>query len=84
MQKIRFSKQFKAVIPLAFKSGRLIKNDFTDQQIMICWKVWQNLEDIVALGWGILDGLIVMPLYRCLANYVYSTWAIILFTVLYW
>jgi hypothetical protein len=28
----------------------------------------RNLEDIVALGWGILDGLTVMPLYRCLVS----------------
>jgi YidC/Oxa1 family membrane protein insertase len=44
----------------------------------------RNLEDIVALGWGILDGLTVMPLYRCLVSitFIEHGWAIILFTVL--
>jgi YidC/Oxa1 family membrane protein insertase len=44
----------------------------------------RNLEDIVALGWGILDGLTIMPLYRCcfLITFIEHGWAIILFTVL--
>jgi YidC/Oxa1 family membrane protein insertase len=70
-QKIRFSKQFKAVVPLAFKNGEIDqKNEWyygpTDYDLLKTYD--RNLEDIVALGWGIFDGLTVMPLYRCLAS----------------
>jgi YidC/Oxa1 family membrane protein insertase len=65
-----FTKQFKAVIPLAFKTGDWSKNELvlqtTDYDLLKTYD--RNLEDIVALGWGILDGLTVMPLYRCLAS----------------
>jgi YidC/Oxa1 family membrane protein insertase len=64
-----FTKQFKAVVPLAFKTVRLIKNELvlpTDYDLLKTYD--RNLEDIVALGWGIFDGLTVMPLYRCLVS----------------
>jgi YidC/Oxa1 family membrane protein insertase len=66
-----FTKQFKAVVPLAFKNGEIDQKmnwyyGPTDYDLLKTYD--RNLEDIVALGWGILDGLTVMPLYRCLVS----------------
>jgi hypothetical protein len=68
MQQIRFSqKQFKAVV--AFKTGGLIKNElYYVQQIMIVEACMTKFRNIVAWVGSILDGLIVMPLYRCLVS----------------
>jgi YidC/Oxa1 family membrane protein insertase len=80
-----FTKQFKAVLPLAFKMEKLTKKWIgTTDQLITCWKVDRNLEDIVALGWGFLVGLTVTPSFRCgfLSLFIQHGWAIILFTVL--
>jgi hypothetical protein len=79
-----FTKQFKAVVQRS-KRWDWSKNELVLQanRLWFVENVWQKFRNIVALGWGILDGLTVMPLYRCfLITFIEHGWAIILFTLI--
>jgi YidC/Oxa1 family membrane protein insertase len=65
-----FTKQFKAVLPLAFKNGEIDQKmnwyyGPTDYTLLKSYD--RNLEDIVA-GLGILVGLTVTPSFRCMVS----------------
>ncbi|CAM2960431.1 membrane protein insertase YidC [Flavobacterium frigoris] len=83
-----FTKQFKAVIPLVFKNGEIDQKmnwyyGPTDYTLLKSYD--KNLEDIVALGWGIFGWInrhAFIPMYGFLSLFIQHGWAIILFTVL--
>ena len=83
-----FTKQFKAVLPLAFKNGEIDQKmnwyyGPTDYTLLKSYD--RNLEDIVALGWGIFGWInrhAFIPMYGFLSLFIQHGWAIILFTVL--
>jgi YidC/Oxa1 family membrane protein insertase len=83
-----FTKQFKAVIPLVFKNGEIDQKmnwyyGPTDYDLLKTYD--RNLEDIVALGWGIfgwINRYAFIPMYGFLSLFLQHGWAIILFTVL--
>jgi YidC/Oxa1 family membrane protein insertase len=83
-----FTKQFKAIIPLAFKNGEIDQKmnwyyGPTDYTLLKSYD--RNLEDIVALGWGIFGWInrhAFIPMYGFLSSFIQHGWAIILFTVL--
>jgi YidC/Oxa1 family membrane protein insertase len=83
-----FTKQFKAVVPLAFKNGEIDQsmNWFygpTDYKLLKSYD--RNLEDIVALGWGIFGWInrhAFIPMYGFLSLFISHGWAIVLFTIL--
>jgi len=83
-----FTKQFKAVVPLAFKNGEIDQKmnwyyGPTDYTLLKSYD--KNLEDIVALGWGIFGWInrhAFIPMYGFLSLFIQHGWAIILFTVL--
>jgi YidC/Oxa1 family membrane protein insertase len=83
-----FTKQFKAVVPLAFKNGEIDQKmnwyyGPTDYDLLKTYD--RNLEDIVALGWGIFGWInrhAFIPMFSFLITFIQHGWAIILFTVL--
>jgi YidC/Oxa1 family membrane protein insertase len=82
-----FTKQFKAIVPLAFKNGEISEKmnwyyGPTDYKLLKSYD--RNIEDIVALGWVFLVGSIDMHsyLYFFLSMFIQHGWAIILFTIL--
>lgn len=83
-----FTKQFKAVVPLAFKNGEIDQkmNWFygpTDYKLLKTYD--RNLEDIVALGWGIFGWInrhAFIPMYGFLSMFISHGWAIVIFTIL--
>ena len=83
-----FTKQFKAVVPLAFKNGEIDQNmnwfyGPTDYKLLKSYD--RNLEDIVALGWGIFGWInrhAFIPMYGFLSLFISHGWAIVLFTIL--
>ncbi|MFA9190048.1 membrane protein insertase YidC [Flavobacterium sp. FZUC8N2.13] len=83
-----FTKQFKAVMPLAFKNGELDQKmnwyyGPTDYKLLKSYD--RNLEDIVALGWGIFGWInrhLFIPMYGFLSMFISQGWAIVLFTIL--
>ncbi|MFA9194646.1 membrane protein insertase YidC [Flavobacterium sp. FBOR7N2.3] len=83
-----FTKQFKAVIPLAFKNGEIDQKmnwyyGPTDYKLLKSYD--RNLEDIVALGWGIFGWInrhLFIPMYGFLSMFISQGWAIVLFTIL--
>lgn len=83
-----FTKQFKAVMPLAFKNGELDQKmnwyyGPTDYKLLKSYD--RNLEDIVALGWGIfgwINRYLFIPAYGFLSMFISQGWAIVLFTIL--
>ncbi len=83
-----FTKQFKAVMPIAFKNGEIDQkmNWFygpTDYKLLKSYD--RNLEDIVALGWGIfgwINKFLFIPAYGFLSMFISQGWAIVLFTIL--
>lgn len=83
-----FTKQFKAVVPLAFKNGEIDQrmNWFygpTDYKLLKTYD--RNLEDIVALGWGIFGWInrhAFIPMYSFLSMFISHGWAIVIFTIL--
>lgn len=83
-----FTKQFKAVVPLAFKNGEIDEKmnwyyGPTDYKLLKSYD--RNIEDIVALGWGIFGWInrhAFIPMYGFLSSFIQHGWAIILFTVL--
>ncbi|WP_291102997.1 MULTISPECIES: membrane protein insertase YidC [unclassified Flavobacterium] len=83
-----FTKQFKAVIPIAFKNGEIDQKmnwyyGPTDYDLLKTYD--KNLQDIVPLGWGIFGWInrhIFIPTYGFLSLFIAPGWAIILFTIL--
>ncbi|MEZ7507035.1 membrane protein insertase YidC [Flavobacterium sp. Arc2] len=83
-----FTKQFKAVVPLAFKNGEIDQKmnwyyGPTDYGLLKSYG--KNLEDIVALGWGIFGWInrhAFIPMFGFLSSFIQHGWAIIVFTVL--
>lgn len=83
-----FTKQFKAIVPLAFKNGEIDEKmnwyyGPTDYKLLKSYD--RNIEDIVALGWGIFGWInrhAFIPVYGFLSMFIQHGWAIILFTIL--
>lgn len=83
-----FTKHFKAVMPLAFKNGEIDQKmnwyyGPTDYKLLKSYD--RNLEDIVALGWGIFGWInrhLFIPMYGFLSMFISQGWAIVLFTIL--
>ena len=83
-----FTKQFKSILPLAFKGGELDykMNWFygpTDYKVLKEYN--KNLEKIVPLGWGIfgwINRFIFIPLFGFLGSFMSYGIAIIFFTIL--
>ncbi len=83
-----FTKQFKALLPLAYDNGEVnykMKWYFgpTDYKTLKAYD--KNLDRIIPLGWGIfgwINKYIFSPLYGFLSDYISYGIAIIIFTVL--
>ncbi|OCB73137.1 protein translocase subunit yidC [Flavobacterium glycines] len=83
-----YTKQFKAVMPLAFKNGEIDQKmnwyyGPTDYKLLKSYD--RHLEDIVALGWGIfgwINRYLFIPAYSFLSMFISQGWAIVLFTIL--
>lgn len=83
-----FTKQFKTIMPLAYKNGELdYKMNFyfgpTDYKILNSYD--RNIEDIVQLGWGIfgwINKFIFVPLFGFLSKFMSLGITIIVFTIL--
>ncbi|MEO8252829.1 MAG: membrane protein insertase YidC [Flavobacterium sp.] len=83
-----FTKQFKAVMPLAFKNGEIDQKmnwyyGPTDYKLLKSYG--KNLEDIVALGWGIFGWInrnAFIPIYGFLSLFISQGWSIVFFTIL--
>jgi YidC/Oxa1 family membrane protein insertase len=83
-----YTKHFKSTLPLAFKNGELdykMNWYFGPADYKILNKYDRNMEDIIALGWGIfgwINKFIFIPLFGFLSSFMGLGIAIILFTVL--
>jgi YidC/Oxa1 family membrane protein insertase len=83
-----FTKQFKTILPLAYKNGELdYKMNWyfgpTDYKILNSYD--RNIEHIVQLGWGIfgwINKFIFVPLFGFLSNFMSLGITIIVFTIL--
>jgi YidC/Oxa1 family membrane protein insertase len=83
-----YTKQFKAIVPLAFKNGEIDEKmnwyyGPTDYKLLKTYD--RNLEDIVALGWGIFGWInrhAFIPMFGFLTLFIQQGWAIVLFTIL--
>jgi len=83
-----YTKQFKAIVPLAFKNGEINEKmnwyyGPTDYKLLKTYD--RNLEDIVALGWGIFGWInrhAFIPMFGFLTLFIQQGWAIVLFTIL--
>jgi YidC/Oxa1 family membrane protein insertase len=83
-----YTKQFKATVPLAFKNGEINEKmnwyyGPTDYKTLKTYE--RNLEDIVALGWGIFGWInrhAFIPMFGFLTLFIKQGWAIVLFTIL--
>ncbi len=83
-----YTKQFKSTLPLAFKNGELdykMNWYYGPADYKILNKYDKNLEDIIALGWGIfgwINKFIFIPLFGFLSSFMGLGIAIIIFTIL--
>ena len=83
-----FTKQYKATIPLAFTNGELdykMNWYYGPADYKILNKYDKNLEDTIALGWGIfgwINKFIFIPLFGFLSSFMGLGIAIIIFTIL--
>ncbi len=83
-----FTKQFKATVGLPFQNGEINQSMnwyFGPSDYTILKKYDRNIEDTVALGWGIFGWInrhAFIPLYGLLGLILSQGWAIVLFTVL--
>ncbi|HEX8577758.1 MAG TPA: membrane protein insertase YidC, partial [Flavobacterium sp.] len=85
-----FTKQFKAIVPLAFQNGEINEKmnwyyGPTDYKVLKSYE--RKLEDIVPLGWGIfgwINKYLFIPLFSFLTLFLSMPqgWAIIVFTIL--
>ena len=83
-----YTKQFKAIVPIAFQNGEINQKmnwyyGPTDYDLLKTYD--KNLQDIVPLGWGIFGWInrhIFIPTYGFLSLFIAPGWAIILFTIL--
>ena len=84
-----FTKQFKSILPLAFRNGELdYKMNWyygpTDYETLGKYE-GKNLDKIIPLGWGIfgwINRLIFIPLFGFLGGFMSYGIAIIVFTIL--
>ncbi len=83
-----YTKQFKSTLPLAFKNGELdykMNWYYGPADYKILNKYDKNLEDTIALGWGIfgwINKFIFIPLFGFLSSFMGLGIAIIIFTIL--
>jgi YidC/Oxa1 family membrane protein insertase len=83
-----YTKHFKSTLPLAFKNGELdykMNWYYGPADYKILNKYDKNLEDVIALGWGIfgwINKFIFIPLFGFLSSFMGLGIAIIIFTVL--
>ena len=84
-----FTKQFKAVMPLAFKGGEVNYNMnmyYGPSDYRILNKYERNLDEIIPLGWGIfgwINRYVFIPTYDFLSQFISSYGiVIIIFTIL--
>ncbi|MGV9004703.1 membrane protein insertase YidC [Flavobacterium sp.] len=83
-----FTKQFKTIMPLAYKNGELdYKMNWyfgpTDYKILNSYD--RNIEHIVQLGWGIfgwINKFVFVPLFGFLSKFMSLGMTIIVFTIL--
>ncbi|MBC7607916.1 MAG: membrane protein insertase YidC [Burkholderiales bacterium] len=83
-----FTKQFKAIVPLAFTNGEInYKMNWyfgpTDYKTLKAYD--KNIEKIIPLGWGIfgwINKFIFIPLFGFLSSYIVYGIAIIIFTII--
>ncbi len=83
-----YTKQFKAVLPMAFENGEIDQKMnwyYGPADYKILNEYNRNLEDIIPLGWGIfgwINRYLFIPLYGFISMFMSHGIAIILFTVL--
>ena len=83
-----FTKQFKAIVPLAFKNGELNHKMhwfYGPSDYTILKKYDKNLEDTISLGWGIfgwINKYLFTPTFGFISSFMSIGLAIIFFTVL--
>ena len=83
-----YTKQFKSTLPLVFKNGELdykMNWYYGPADYKILNKYDKNLEDTIALGWGIfgwINKFIFIPLFGFLSSFMGLGIAIIIFTIL--
>ena len=83
-----FTKQFKTILPLAYKNGELdYKMNWyfgpTDYKILNSYD--RNIENIVQMGWGIfgwINKFIFVPVFGFLSKFMSLGLTIIIFTIL--
>ena len=83
-----YTKHFKSILPLAFKNGELdykMNWYYGPADYKILNKYDKNIENIIALGWGIfgwINKFIFIPLFGFLSSFMGLGIAIIIFTIL--
>ena len=83
-----FTKQFKATLPLAFKNGELNHKMhwfYGPSDYTILKKYDKNLEDTIALGWGIfgwINKYLFTPTFGFISGFMSIGLTIIFFTIL--
>lgn len=83
-----FTKNFKAILPLAFNNGEIdYKMNWyygpTDFKILNAYN--RNLDELISLGWGIfgwINRFIFIPLFGLLGSFIPYGIAIIIFTII--
>ena len=83
-----FTKNFKAILPLAFNNGEIdYKMNWyygpTDFKILNAYD--RNLDELISLGWGIfgwINRFIFIPLFGVLGSFIPYGIAIIVFTII--
>ena len=83
-----FTKNFKAILPLAFDNGEIdYKMNWyygpTDFKILNAYD--RNLDELISLGWGIfgwINRFIFIPLFGVLGSFIPYGIAIIIFTII--
>ena len=83
-----FTKNFKAILPLAFNNGEIdYKMNWyygpTDFKILNAYN--RNLDELISLGWGIfgwINRFIFIPLFGVLGSFIPYGIAIIIFTII--
>ena len=83
-----FTKNFKAILPLAFNNGEIdYKMNWyygpTDFKILNAYD--RNLDELISLGWGIfgwINRFIFIPLFGVLGSFIPYGIAIIIFTII--
>lgn len=83
-----YTKHFRSTLPLAFKNGELdykMNWYYGPADYKILNQYDRNMEDIIALGWGIfgwINKFIFIPLFGLLSSFLGLGIAIIIFTII--